>query len=387
MKKIVTIMALLSLAVLSMSQARAADNTNDNNTLTNAAVSNALPVASGVTITDSDTSLSLTENTTTPVEVKATVTDNNGCEDIDSVGVKFFRTNLALGADLEPTAYATNGGLVRVTVSSASTLPTGSLVEIAGSSTTSYNGQWTVTYINATTIDLQSSTYVDDAATKGTLKLNSGAAVTPDDANNIYTATTTLDAGTCTTGGADLSATYTASISVQYYADPTDAGSANAATNWIAVVTPVDHTAPGTAAWHTTEMGTTQALSVTASITYGALALGANTGITNQPTTVTNTGNVVIDTELKSSDHEAAMACTAGEIPVANEKFGLSDVTYGSLTSVLAGSASHVDGATGITQRTDGVSSDIIYWGLGMPADGVSGTCSGSIVFTAVAPL
>ena len=55
-----------------------------------ATVGNTVPVASSVDINSAATSIQLTENTTTTVTIKATVSDNNGCQDIDSVAVKFF---------------------------------------------------------------------------------------------------------------------------------------------------------------------------------------------------------------------------------------------------------------------------------------------------------
>jgi len=71
-------------------------------------------------------------------------------------------------ANIVPSDYANNGaGLVRVTVG-VNTLVTGAVVTIAGTSSSLYIGDWKVTVINATTIDLQGSVYTSDPATKGT---------------------------------------------------------------------------------------------------------------------------------------------------------------------------------------------------------------------------
>lgn len=76
-----------------------------------------------------------------------------------------------VGADLGPTAYANNGsGAVRVTMADTSTLATGNRVYITGTTAAVYDGFWTVTVIDATHIDLVSSTYSVNPAAKGTLK-------------------------------------------------------------------------------------------------------------------------------------------------------------------------------------------------------------------------
>jgi len=264
---------------------------------------NVVPVASLASIDSGAVEVSLTENTTTTVTVTSTITDNNGCEDIDSVEVKFYRTDLtATGAD---------------------------------------------------------------------------------DENHRYTVAAT-SLSTCTPGGGDLTDTYTASISVQYYADPTDVGAVQAATNWTAQVTPSDESA-GTADTDDIEMGTTTALDVTDTIPYGELALGGDTGTGDDTTTVTNTGNEGIDVDVDGygvTDGDGlSMDCTWGDITIGNEKYAIAAATAYATKTALTDTAAEVD--TDIAQRTAAVTTGDIYWGFGMPADGVSGSCTGKVVFTA----
>ena len=270
-----------------------------------ASITNVVPVSSAVSIDGGAASITLTEYTTKNVVVTATVTDNNGCGDIESVNVKFFRTDLT----------------------------------------------------------------------------STGA----DDTNHRYTQAATLVGGTCTAGGADLSADYTATIAVQYYADPTDAGSANAATDWSAEVTPSDE-ATGTAGTNdTAEMSTLTALNVTALIEYGVLALDANTGTGDDATTVTNTGNVSIGTQVDgygtSNGDGKSMTCTVGTVTIGNEKYHTTASTAYASKTALTDTAATVT-AFSVAQRTDGTTTGSLYWGFGMPADGVSGTCAGTVVFT-----
>jgi hypothetical protein len=124
-------------------------------------------------------------------------------------------------------------------------------------------------------------------------------------------------------------------------------------------------------------------LNVTTSITYGELALNGITGDTTDfDTTVTNTGNKAsIGTQVKSGA-ATAMACTIGTIPVGNEKYDdVSTTAYASKIALTAGDVTVADvaAAKGASSNTDTVG-----WGLQMPETGVDGSCTGTVVFTAI---
>jgi len=275
-------------------------------------VTNSVPVASNVVISAGAT-MTLTSGTTTTETVTFTVTDNNGCQDIDSNTTK---TTVVL--------YRTD--------------------------------------------------------------VSGGVACTPDNAN-CYAMSCTQDASSCTAGGTDLNATYTCTVAVQFYADPTDTGAAHAATTWTAGAVPADNAGATTANTSTTaEMVSLTSLSVTTTVNYTSLALGADTGTTDQTTVVTNTGNRPIDTQVggygTASNDTYSMSCTIGTIPIANEKYSTTASTaYASKISLVTDTSP----ATITTNIVAGTSSTgDIYWGMGLPATGVGGTCSGHIVFTAV---
>jgi len=281
---------------------------------TSLTITNSAPAASNVAVTTAvGGNLSLTSGTTKTVTVTLTVTDNNGCEDIDSgspdTDVIFYRTNVT-----------------------------------------------------------------------------NGIACTPD-AEDCYNMVCTQDALSCTAGGADLTATYTCTASVQFYADATDAGSPNAATTWTAGATPSDNAGAATANTDTTvEMVSLTSLSVTSTIAYDALALGANTASTDETTVVTNAGNRIIDTQVggygAGTGDGYSMACTIGNVDVAYEKYSLvAETAYASKTALPSDSSPdtlQTDIAVGAAVTDD------IYWGMGLPATGVGGSCTGSVVFTAV---
>ncbi len=214
-----------------------------------------------------------------------------------------------------------------------------------------------------------------------------GAACAVNDAN-CYAMTCTGPTG-CTPGGGDLDATFSCTASVQFYADPTDTGSTYDATTWSATATPRDAVGTdGTPNSDTIEMASLTALSLgeAPTIAYDALALNANTGTTDETTTVTNTGNRTIDTQVGGygsiSEDTYSMVCTIGTIPVANEKYSLvAETAYASKTALVTNATPNTV-QTSLAQGA--ASTDIIYWGMGLPATGVGGTCGGKVVFTAV---
>jgi len=248
------------------------------------------PVASNVAINGTDTSITLTENSTTNVVVTATVTDNSGCADILKVTVKFYETATGAGA--------------------------------------------------------------------------------ADNANNHYTLTTpAVVQDTCE----GLVATYTATIPVQYYADPAE---------WTAQVTPTDE-ADGTVATDTITMNVLTALNVTGSIAFGELALNTDTGTTD----TTSTGNVAISVQVDGygevNGDGFAMTCTIGSITIGKERYSKTASTeYASKTPLTDTAATVADFS--VAKRTTTKTTGIIYWGFGLPLNGVGGSCSGTVVFTAI---
>ena len=213
---------------------------------------------------------------------------------------------------------------------------------------------------------------------------SAGAADNP---NNHYSAAMNLDS--CT--GSNPTSTWSATIPVDYYANP----SSGMPSSWVATVTPSD-TEVGTPSSTNIFMNQSNGLSVNDTISYGALAAGAYTpNGQNQTTTVTNIGNTALAVTLTNygitSSDGYAMVCTkdaspSGTIPATNEKFSIdSSANYSGVPlpmTSLAGNSS-INSGLNIPKRTDGVSSAPVYWSLGLPATGVSGSCQGYVNFAA----
>jgi len=183
-------------------------------------------------------------------------------------------------------------------------------------------------------------------------------------------------------GGSGTSETYTCTIPVQYYADPTDTGSPNSADDWTCTLTPTDATEEGTAASDTIEMSSLIALSVTESdISYGTVNANTDTGATNQTITVENTGNRDIDPQLSGAN----MASGGDSIAVGQQEYSATTFTYGAGTD-LSASATTLD-VTLPQPTNDGTPTiqDTVYWGLGVPAGTPAGTYTGSNTVSATA--
>ena len=195
----------------------------------------------------------------------------------------------------------------------------------------------------------------------------------------------TGDANCVPSGGSGSSETYTCDFAVQYYADPTDAGSTYSAQNWTCTMTPADAAGNGTWASDTIEMNTLSALSITSGdpVNYGSVDPNADTGASNQSVTVRNTGNHDMDPELSGTN-----LVNGGEtILVSQQKYSATAFTYSSGGTVLTGT----DTGLNITlpQPTAGTVpvEDTILWGIGIPLGTAPGTYTGTTTLTAAAGL
>lgn len=206
-----------------------------------------------------------------------------------------------------------------------------------------------------------------------------------DDENYRKTGTCSINAGSCS-GDGDTSATISCSVDLQYYADPTDATSVNASTNWTASIIPAD-TTPGSPSTQTFEVNSLAAIRTINSLNFGTLGLNQDTGATNQSANIVNTGNENIDVAVhaygSSPGDNRAMTCVSGFIPVQRMKYNVSTgFTYSSGGNQMSSTPIELD--VDIPQRTAAETSIPIRFGLQIPASGVGATCSGTVVFTAI---
>ncbi len=266
------------------------------------------------------------------------------------------------------------------------------VVPYAGSTTMNSGAPVTLT-ANQTTHVWGTSVIVDDNGCDEISAVNAtffrtnvaGGDGATDDPRNHYSAAC-VSAGDCESGD-DTMETYNCSFDIKWYADPTDVGSIYADHNWTFNVTPHDETS-GTSDSDVMEMQTLTSFEIPAlTLDFGVLALDANTTNENHSLLVRNTGNEAIDMNLRG--YGAAeldtycMACTVGNVPVGYLEYSNEEFTYGfgaDLANADALSNINLDRGTSVTERPQ----TLMYFGLGFPDSGVGGTCSGTLVFTAV---
>ncbi len=206
--------------------------------------------------------------------------------------------------------------------------------------------------------------------------------------------------GSSCTGGTDTTATYDFALKVKFYADPTSGSGTDtefASETWGVHVYAVDAAYATGTRWSSIEMNDLTALTLLDStIQFGTLAVDAETistsnGDTAKMVAAQNSGNRnMLDVGLSGT----ALTCSLGTIAVGQVKYatgtydsGLTYTTYpGTLSS---GSAVSAGFYLGIARGAEGVEtgetvSTNTHWGIKIPT-GVSGSCAGTITFTAQA--
>lgn len=210
---------------------------------------------------------------------------------------------------------------------------------------------------------------IDNVALKFYRSGATGGSACADDENDCYSV------ASCTlSGGSGTTEHYACTIALAYNTDSSTTGGAYPTENFAALVTVADLSAVTTSSSADAEVNTLLALDIPTAIAYGTFALGATTtSVNNQTMTLTQKGNDVADVAVSGTD----MTCTLGTIPVANQKWALTDVGYTDATNALSVSATDTNAAIGY-QTTASASTKDVHWNIGIPSTGVRGSCSGT---------
>lgn len=240
----------------------------------------------------------------------------------------------------------------------------------------------TTTTVACTATISDSDGYADITSVEAIFFRTSVGAGATDNENNHYTLTG--DSGCIPSNGSGANEDYTCSFEVQFYADATDGGSAYSADDWTCQITPTDSIGVGNSATATTEIGSLISLKVDNDINYSDLAQGTDTGAINATTNVINTGNTPIDVELSGSDMCTDFpVCSGATLPVNHQEYSTSSFTYGSGTD-LSSSVVLLDLSLAKSTQSPSNSSQMLYWGIGIPAVQPSGVYNGINDITAV---
>ncbi len=197
-----------------------------------------------------------------------------------------------------------------------------------------------------------------------------------------------VSSGNICEGVSDSSADYMCTISVEFYADPTDSDTQYSDENWLATIYAQDNgdlydsleTNVGV------EMNSLVALRLEpSSINYGNMAAGTNSGSTNQEVDIIATGNVGIDSEFSGTN----MTYSSYVIPVSYQEYFNSSFSYQdppdtvwSLSSTPTEREVNIPKTYWDLVRIDGVVT--IYWGIKIPLSIGAGTYNGTNTITAV---
>jgi len=251
-----------------------------------------------------------------------------------------------------------------------------------GNNITLIEGSTTTILATATATDPQG--YTDISTTTGKIYRSgvSGAENCTLNDNNCYE-----DALCATSSCAGNSCLVTCTFEVWFHAEPTDIGSPWSSQIWVAWIKTIDSSNASSSATNTTEtvdIYTLRALSVTSNISYGIIDAGSDTGSFNPTTTVTDTGNSAIDLALSGTDLCTDYpTCSGGTIGVSNQEYSTSTFSWGTGID-LHSSTSTIDVDLPKPTSHPSTSTDIVYWGLGVPLDTPIGTYTGENTFTAV---
>jgi hypothetical protein len=169
-----------------------------------------------------------------------------------------------------------------------------------------------------------------------------------------------------------------------YFADPTDYGSTHESEDWVALIDVWDTSDTHDTASSSQEVLTVAGLSVPSTLSYGSVSVGSDTGATNATTSVSNTGNRVLNLNLGG----VPLSAGASTISYDKEKYSTSTFTYSACTTcnVLTSTSSPTYFPLGVTKPTS--TSPFfkdIYWGITVPLGTAATTHTGSTTFEAVA--
>ncbi len=286
-------------------------------------INNMAPVVSSV-IVNGVSAITLNPNATKSINITATVSDNNSCQDLGATAVagKLYRSAIGAGA-----CSATN-------------------------STNCY----------------------------------------------IIVATNCTQAGADSCSGAtDATVSYSCSVALQYFTDPTDGLSAATNTyfaeDWKSTITATDvHSASGSAeSVAGVEVNSLNSVILASSINYGGLAPGVTSGggLINTPLTITNVGNVGINAEAQGGGSglckDSYPACATAVIPLANQKweFVNNSTAWTSGTNILDSNFATLSLGIHKPSSTSAVTGNI-YWGLAMPEGQAYGAYYGSTIINSL---
>lgn len=182
-------------------------------------------------------------------------------------------------------------------------------------------------------------------------------------------------------------------VTLEYWMDATDASSNFSGDAWHLDAVVVDSVGGSGVPTSATTFNVATVLSMnfgSSTISYGQMSLGA----TKAGISVLGTAQGNSDVDMAIQANAAAMTCDgvgSASIPVSAQKFGTADNAYELLASSLSVTQQDLDFETNaidneLKARTDEAIApfDSVFFGIQIPASGVSGTCTVAATLTAI---
>ncbi len=201
--------------------------------------------------------------------------------------------------------------------------------------------------------------------------------------NDCYKAATANCVKSDCASSTDTIATFTCTVGMKYYADPTDDFSANNPWknyNWMSYLQVYDGVNYALATSTGVELITSAALEVVENeIDFGSgFSVGDDTGNNDATTTILNGGNSPIDTNLSGTDMNGN---PSGMIDSTYIQYSLNNFTYPAGVQLLN---TGVDVDIDAPKATGADVEDKIYWGIGIPWDADASLYTGLNTFQVI---
>jgi hypothetical protein len=215
-------------------------------------------------------------------------------------------------------------------------------------------------------------------------------------ATSTWNLNCTASSTTCTVGGGDATMDWSCSFPLWFIADPTDASSPTTTDDWRGAVAGIDDDfATGTLAQSASgvELFSFTAIDLlSASIPYGQLEPGQNSGTLNASTTILSQGNTGLDQSLEGESMCTTFAVgnecpssASSTIPENEQEFATSSVAYGSGFNLSSSTPQELELNVPKSTSTTSPNSGITYWGINVPGIiTLAGSYTGLNTFTAV---
>jgi transposase-like protein len=265
---------------------------------------------------------------------------------------------------------------------SMNALPIISNVEVNGGLAINLT-EGTTTSVSFTATVTDTDGYSDIQSVSGRLfrsGVAGGAECSPNSANCYSAPTCSLSS--CS----GSSCTATCTVEVEFFADATSTGTYSSE-YWRGYIEASDQqnaSGSGLSSSTATDVNALYGLSLSGTIAYGPLGAGQDSGSSPTALTITNTGNVTIDTEV-SGDNMCTdyPTCSGEQIQVGQQEFGIDSFSYGAGTLL---SSSPIQAAVAIPKATASPSNATgsLYFGIGIPFNQPMGTYAGQNTITAV---